>query len=184
MTRPATPAPDTTDWAEVLSHPCAECGFDASALVRADIPARILSLADGVATRLGRPGAVDRPAPTTWSPVEYARHLADVCDVMAGRLSAILNADDVAEFAVWDGDEAALAAEYWRADPQDAADLLRHRARAAADTWSTVGDDQWGREGRRGDGYVFTAESLGAYLVHELVHHSADAGALPRRLTA
>ncbi len=176
MSQPLTPPPDTVDWAEVLSRPCAECGFDASALVKSEFPELISRTADGVAARLARPGAAERPAPTTWSPVEYARHLADVCAVMTSRLGAILAADG-ATFAVWDGDEAALAARYWLTAPDDAAPLLRRRAAEAAAAWEALTDDDWAREGRRGDGFVFTAESLGAYLIHELVLHGADVGA-------
>ena len=176
MSQPLTPPPDTVDWAEVLSRPCTECGFDASSLVMDEFPTLIATLTDGVAARLARPGAAERPAPTTWSPVEYARHLADVCEVMASRLGAIVAADG-ATFAVWDGDQAALAAEYWLTPPEDAATLLRRRAADAAAAWADLSDDQWSREGRRGDGFVFTAESLGAYLIHELVHHGADVGA-------
>ena len=92
MSQPLTPPPDTVDWAEVLSRPCTECGFDASSLVKVEFPTLIAPLTDGVAARLARPGAAERPAPTTWSPVEYARHLADVCEVMASRLGAIVAA--------------------------------------------------------------------------------------------
>ncbi len=175
MSQPATPPRDTVDWAEVLSRPCAECEFDASELFREQFPAYIALWAEGVAAGLSYPGATDRPAPTTWSAVEYARHLADVCEVMTSRLGAIIAADGAgATFAVWDGHEAALAAQYWRTPPDEAADLLRRRAMEAATAWSKLTADQWAWEGRRGDGFVFTAESLGAYLVHELVHHSGD----------
>ncbi|MBK7822494.1 MAG: DinB family protein [Tessaracoccus sp.] len=178
MSQPVTPPPDTVDWAEVLSRPCAECGFVASALVRERFSTLIEERAGGVAARLARPGASERPEPTTWSPVEYARHLADVCDVMTSRLGAIIAADGAgATFAVWDGDEAALAAEYWLTVPDDAAVLLRQRAAEAAAAWAALAQDQWAWEGRRGDGFVFSAESLGAYLIHELVHHGADVGA-------
>ena len=56
MSQPLTPPPDTVDWAEVLSRPCAECGFDASSLVKDEFPTLIATLTDGVAARLARPG--------------------------------------------------------------------------------------------------------------------------------
>jgi hypothetical protein len=37
-------------------------------------------------------------------------------------------------------------------------------------------EDEWGRTGRRSDGATFTAETLGQYLLHDVLHHLWDVG--------
>ena len=47
--------PDTKDWSWVVRRPCPECGLDASAIARADIPATLTANAAG--PRAWRPAA-------------------------------------------------------------------------------------------------------------------------------
>ncbi|AQP48998.1 hypothetical protein BW730_17340 [Tessaracoccus aquimaris] len=173
---PATPEPDAKDWTWSTSRPCADCGFDPGAETPVAFPARIEDLASRVVVALDRPDAADRPESTIWSPIEYAHHLADVCEVMARRLDAMLETDGVA-FESWDGDAAAVEGEYWRASAHVTSILLRERAEGAANSFAAVEPDQWSRRGIRSDGVEFTAESLGLYLLHELQHHAHDVGA-------
>ncbi len=42
--------------------------------------------------------------------------------------------------------------------------------------FDSVTGEQWARTGRRSDGAVFTAETIGRYFVHDWVHHLHDVG--------
>ena len=72
QTEPAAIEPEDKDWTYVITDGCPECGFRpqgptrTAALLRATLPAWRQALA--------RPDATERPAPTVWSPVEYASH--------------------------------------------------------------------------------------------------------------
>ena len=172
-TSAAAVPPDTKDWTWVLERPCPECGFVAAELAREDIGATLLTAAEQLETALSAPGATERPAPTVWSPLEYACHVRDVCRVFSGRLHRMLTEDDPA-FDNWDQDNTAIEDDYPAQQPEVVARQLRAEARTLAAAWDTVPDDAWGRVGRRSDGAVFTVERLGQYLDHDLVHHVWD----------
>ena len=106
---PPQPAePDTKDWTWVTERPCPECGFDAGSVAPEDLPALILDASARFQRAVERRGAEVRPAPATWSTIEYVRHVADVCEVMTARLGLILAGEGAeAEFADWDQDAAA-----------------------------------------------------------------------------
>lgn len=181
MTAPIPPepaAPDTSDWLWTTERACTQCGFDPASHSPDDYPAAIGRVSDRIITRLDRPDAAARPAPAVWSPIEYAQHLADVCEVMALRLDEMLDAEPAAvTFASWDGAATAVEKEYWRASAHVTAILLRERAAGAATSFSRPHGDQWSLPATRSDGASFTAASLGLYLLHELSHHAADMNA-------
>lgn len=178
LSGPEAAASDDKDWTWTTRQRCPECGFDPAQFPPERFPTAIAELAGRVVEALGAPGASSRPDPTTWSKVEYAYHVADVCEVMAQRLAAILGAAPAAaEFASWDGEAAAVERRYWRATPAETADLLRDQAQAAAETFALPVGQQWQLRGLRGDGVEFTAATLGLYLLHELAHHAHDVGA-------
>lgn len=174
-TPPPPAEPDSKDWTWVLDRPCPECGLAAATVGAEDVPAAILDVAARFRVALGRPDATVRPSPSTWSTVEYARHVADVCAVMAERLQRILDSGgDGAEFANWDQDATAEEDQYWASDPGATADLLDERAQAAAAAFARPSAEQWGWTGTRSNGSRFTASSLGQYFVHDIVHHVWD----------
>jgi hypothetical protein len=107
--------------------------------------------------------------------LEYGGHCRDVYLVFAGRLALMLEQDDP-EFANWDQDATALDKRYWEGDPAVVADELGAAAESAARAFDAVTADEWLRTGRRSNGSVFTVESLGRYLSHDLVHHLHDVG--------
>lgn len=99
-TTPPPPAqPDRKDWTWAIEQACPDCGFDPTALTPARYPEAIRAQAARYSAALTGPEAGERPSPEVWSPVEYTRHVADVCLVMADRLTQILAADGVAQFA-------------------------------------------------------------------------------------
>ncbi|SHH25299.1 DinB superfamily protein [Jatrophihabitans endophyticus] len=167
------PVPDDKDWTWTLTRPCPECGFDARAVERADVPALLRRYAAVLHDALDRPGAGERPAPTVWSPLEYAAHVRDVCAIGTRRLTLMLTEDDPV-FDDWDQDETALAARYWEQQPAAVAVGLEAAAEVVAAAFGAVRDEQWQRPGRRSNGSVFTVESFARYVLHDLAHHAWD----------
>ena len=176
---PPHPAePDTKDWTWVTERPCTECGFDPATVAPEGLPRLILDASARFQAAVEQRGAERRPAPGTWSAIEYGRHVADVCEVMTARLRLILDSDGAgAEFADWDQDAAALDAEYWLSDANATRILIAERAEAAAKGWAEPEGDQWAWAGVRSNGSQFTTLSLGRYFLHGLTHHLHDVGA-------
>lgn len=173
---PVAPEPDDKDWTWVLDTPCPECGFDAAAISSADIGSQVRGTATAFVVALQRPDARDRPEPVVWSVLEYACHVRDVCRVFDERVRLMLTQDDPL-FPNWDQDETALAERYWTQDPAVVAAELAAAAETVARRFEGLDLDQWSRPGRRSDGSDFTVESIGRYLLHDLVHHLHDVDA-------
>jgi len=165
--------PDTKDWTWVLDRPCHACGFDARTVTTAELAPRIVANAAAWSRVLTSADAHTRPAPTVWSPLEYACHVRDVHLVFDGRLHLMLDQDDPV-FANWNQDQTAVEKRYDLEDPEVVAVELSQAAAAVAATYSSVAPDQWERPGRRSNGSVFTVESMGPYHLHDVVHHLRD----------
>lgn len=165
--------PDSKDWTWVLDRPCAECGFDAARVDRADIPRLVREASGAIGAALARADVARRPDESTWSVLEYGCHVRDVCRVFDERLLLMLTDDDPL-FENWDQDRTAVDERYAEQDALVVAGELAARADAVAGRYATVRAEQWARPGRRSNGSAFTVESLGRYLVHDLVHHVHD----------
>ena len=165
--------PDTKDWTWVLDRPCPECGFLAESLTVAELPGELGGWAQRWRSVLARPDARQRPAPTVWSPLEYACHVRDVLRVFDERVRLML-VEDAPGFANWDQDATALEERYDEQDPAGVADELTLAAAALAVTFAEVPGDAWGRTGLRSNGAHFTVESIGRYFAHDVVHHLHD----------
>ena len=173
MPEPPSPQPDDKDWTWVLRQPCPECGFDAAALDRAQIPAAVHAAAGTFRAALAAQSAADRPSPLVWSTLEYACHVRDVCRVFGARLHLMLDEADPI-FENWDQDETAHSGRYWAQDPVVIAAELTVAADEIAHGFASVPINAWDRPGRRSNGSVFTVETLGRYFTHDLVHHVHD----------
>ncbi len=169
-------APDTKDWTWTVHQTCPECGFTAAEIDGPSVADRVPALTEPWQTVLLRPDVGTRPRPSTWSPLEYACHVRDVCRVFAGRARLMLERD-APEFANWDQDEAAVAGRYHEQDPARVRLELAAAADEAQQAFAAVPAGQWGRRGIRGNGAEFTLESLGQYFLHDLAHHLVDVGA-------
>jgi hypothetical protein len=77
-------------------------------------------------------------------------------------------------FADWDQDAAALENDYGRQDPREVSQALEAAALSVSAAFDAVGDDQWERQGLRSNGSVFSVTSLGAYFLHDVLHHLHD----------
>ena len=170
---PATPEPDGKDWTWTLERRCPECGFDAATIERVAISALVRDAASRWPDVLARPDATRRPAPATWSPLEYACHVRDVHRLFQQRLELMLEQDNPT-FANWDQDETALAERYWEQDPAVVATEVTESGADLADAYTRVGEGDWARTGARSNGSTFTVDSLGRYLLHDLFHHVWD----------
>lgn len=167
-----TIVPDGKDWTWVLDRPCPECGFEAAAVPLAQVPARVLDNARRWQQVLA--GEVRaRPAPTVWSPLEYACHVRDVLRLYDERLVRMLGEDDPL-YANWDQDATAVAERYGEQDPAEVSAELEAAAAAVASRFEAVSDGDWERTGRRSDGASFTVGSFARYFLHDLVHHLHD----------
>ncbi len=179
MSDPVSPERDTKDWSWVLEKPCAECGFDPS-FDRSEIGAKIRANAATWRSLLGsgdivvkRPPDGD-PSSPIWSALEYGAHVRDVYELFADRLGKMIKKDNPS-FRDWDQNKAAVKGKYHEQDPDRVAYSLAVAAGAMADRFDKLSDDAWGRRGQRSDGTEFTIETFGRYLLHDAMHHVADA---------
>lgn len=165
--------PDTKNWTWVLERMCPECGFDSSSTAAVDVPRLTRENAAAWPAVLARPNVAERPDAETWSTLEYSAHVRDVFRIFRTRLALMLAEDDPA-FENWDQDATAIAERYNEQDPAVVSAELRAAGEAFAALLEQVGDDQWQRTGRRGDGSVFTIDTLARYFIHDPVHHLYD----------
>ena len=169
----STIEPDTKDWTWTLDRSCPDCGFDAAAVPPADIARLVTAYTASWGDVLARDGVATRPDPATWSPLEYACHVRDVCDLFADRVQLMLD-EDGARFANWDQDATALDSGYADQDPGVVPVELTAAAGRLADAYAGVSGPDWERRGVRSDGSEFTVLSLGRYGLHDLAHHLWD----------
>lgn len=170
-TSPMPVPPETRDWLHVLDAGCDECGW--RPLEATDVADALASAVPRWRRVLDRPDATERPAPTTWSPVEYACHVRDMVRLLGERTSAMLAADDP-QFENWDGDVKAVELDYFSVPPGRIALDLERRVGKTAAVLRTVTGAQWQRRGHRSDGVGFTVASLAQFMAHEVAHHLKD----------
>lgn len=173
MTSPQPIEPDTKDWTWVLTRPCAECGYDATAVGRDELGAVVRSNAAAWAGLLAAPDVRERPRPDVWSVLEYGAHVRDVDRIFAERVRLML-AEDEPRFPNWDQDATAIAERYDLQDPATVGGELAAAAEDVAALYDGVPDEAWERRGLRGNGSEFTIDTLGRYHLHDLVHHLHD----------
>lgn len=163
--------PDTKDWTWTAVRRCGECGFDPTTIADGDIAGTLRATAPRWAAVLSRPDPARRPAPQTWSPLEYACHIRDVNELFAGRI-ARMRAVDAPRFGNWDGDAVAVEMAYATEDPAIVSAQMAASVAQAAAEYEAAGD--FSRTGIRGDGHVFTISGLGHYHLHDVMHHLHD----------
>lgn len=165
--------PDTKNWTWVLDRSCPECGFDPGLVSAATLPEQLRDNVASWAAVLDRPSVRIRPDESTWSPLEYAAHVRDVFLVFQTRLDAMLTETDP-EFENWDQDATAVESRYGEQDPARVSGELVAAGDALADAFERVPTEAVSRTGRRSNGSRFTVETLGRYLLHDVIHHRWD----------
>jgi hypothetical protein len=172
--------PDTKDWTWVLDAPCPQCGVDTRTIGLAEVPGALRRVAPAFAGVLAAGDASRRrPAAGVWSPLEYACHVRDVARRFDTRLRLLLTTDEP-RFEDWDQDAAAIEGRYAEQDPARVAGELTEAVEVLAAAFEAVPPQERGRAGHRSDGARFTVETLGRYLVHDLLHHVHDVTAAAR----
>jgi hypothetical protein len=170
--------PDTKDWTWVLERPCPECGLAVGSVPTEQLGAAVRDNAAAWQRLLARPRELlaTRPRDDRWSAVEYACHVRDVLRLFDGRIARML-AEDEPRFTNWDPDAAAVEDRYGEQDPAEVAAAIGDAAAAFAGRLAGVRDEAWERVGHRSDGVPFTVAGYVRYMLHEGVHHLADAEA-------
>lgn len=165
--------PDDKNWTWVLERACPQCGFDASSFPREGVAAATEAMGPTWRALLADSRARTRPNDATWSAVEYACHVRDVCRLYLVRLDLML-AQSGPTFENWDQDVTAVAERYDLQDPAEVAAELAGAADMLAARFATVPVGGWARTGNRSDGAVFTIDTFARYFLHDPVHHVWD----------
>ena len=164
---------DDKDWTWVLDRRCPECGFEAGGKPLGRARALLTDAAASLLMTLSEPDARARPRPTTWSPLEYACHVRDTCDVFRARIDLVVEHDNPT-FPNWDQDATAVESRYDQQEPQTVATELRRALDPLLDQLDAIPNDAWERPALRSNGSRFTLATLVRYLVHDPVHHAHD----------
>jgi len=163
--------------------PCEECGFVYTDLTGADAPAAIRAFARRYRAPLSRflPGEDGdavvraRPAPDTWSALEYAAHVRDVFFNYDRWVQQIL-AEDRPELEGPGPEELAVERRYNEDDPVAVTDALAANAESLAATFENVPSDGWDRVGIRWGHEERSVLLHARRAVHEGNHHLLDIG--------
>jgi len=163
-------------WLEIVTgSTCAGCGFSPADASHAGLAGRIVDESHQVSAALT---AADddlvrtRPAPATWSPLEYGAHVRDTLAVFTERIVRTRRDDDP-ELAWWDH-EAALEGSYANElEASAVADDIDRNASHLATALADMSDADWDRPATRA-GDRFTVDLLARYLLHEVRHHRVD----------
>ncbi|HEV2784085.1 MAG TPA: DinB family protein [Actinophytocola sp.] len=166
--------PDTKDWTWVLTRPCPECGLDTRGIRPEQVPDLLRANATAWHELLStHPEPARRPRPDTWSPLEYACHVRDVCRIYDHRLHLMLTEDNPT-YPDWNQDQTALDDDYAHQNPHRVAAELRTAADTLATHLAEVSGPAWHRPGTRDDGAHFTIATFARYFIHDPLHHLYD----------
>jgi len=113
-----------------------------------------------------------RPAPATWSAVEYTAHVADVLDDLAVAIRKVV-VENHPTIQGWDADERAAEQRYGDWDSTEALFALDHASARLAEVLESVEPGDWTRTGTfdRGERDALT---LAREAVHQGAHHLRD----------
>ena len=170
---------------------CDQCGFVYDDVAVTTLADRVRSFGPRYREALlgsevivgGEDLARTRPAPATWSALEYACHVRDVLLVQRERAVAAL-VEDCPSFPRMHRDERVALAGYDVQRPVDVADELSMAASLLGLVFDRLDDSQW----RRPLVYNFPEPAehdvawLGRHTVHEGEHHLGDIRAVLKGL--
>ena len=158
---------------------CAGCGLANGELASRAIGAQVrdevhpfgelLAAADDDAVR-------QRPAPGSWSALEYGVHVRDSLSVFAERIIRTLAEHDP-QLGWWDHEAAIADGMANESDVSAVVDDLQRNAAKLSEALRLVSEDDWDRPATRRNGERMTIELLARFSLHEVVHHRVDAAA-------
>jgi S-DNA-T family DNA segregation ATPase FtsK/SpoIIIE len=161
---------------------CAECGFDYDATDLASVVDLVRAFGRRYRAPLTR-GLRDedldavlraRPAPDTWSALEYACHVRDALAVYDRRIGKAL-AEDRPVVQQMNRDAVVIERAYNAQDPAVVADELAASAERLADRLASVDGADWDRVVVR-EGEDLSVAWMARNAVHEGDHHLLDVG--------
>ena len=114
-----------------------------------------------------------RPAPATWSMIEYACHVRDVFAVSVDRIQLAL-ATDHCTFAPLGNDERAVRLGYDQASVDETLEDLAASAERLADLLGTLSGGDWDRTASRLPGEDRDVRWMARQAAHEGRHHLRD----------
>ena len=158
------------------SHECCEaCGFDGGVYSDWALLDGLRGLGDRWRERLAEAGdrLRSRPAPVTWSAIEYAEHSRDITALHAHGVEQALTSDEPTYPAISDDLVEAAAAGYGDADPNDVADALTVAAEQLARLAEEAGADRWNRGLTVGETRSDVRRLL-EHALHDSLHHLDD----------
>ena len=115
-----------------------------------------------------------RPAPDSWSALEYGVHVRDTLTVFAERIVRTL-AQHQPELGWWDHEAAIADGMANESDVSAVVDDMQRNAAKLSEALRMVTEDDWERTATRRSGERFTIELLARFVLHEVVHHRTDA---------
>ncbi len=160
---------------------CPECGVDYDTISPSDAVVALRSFPRRYRAALttfeddeGDPEAAirRRPAPDTWSALEYTGHVTDLFDTIDESIRRML-VENRPELGFWDPDQRAAERRYGEQDAGAVLESLRAVATRMADRLERVVADDWTRTGvfPWGERDVLT---MARNAVHEGAHHLRD----------
>jgi len=114
-----------------------------------------------------------RPAPQTWSPLEYAAHVSEAIPWYVARVQKVLR-EAGAQLEAFDWDLAASHGNYRRRSVETVTRDLQHACAALTEVVRSVAEEDLVRAGMGSDGTPRTVRALLARAGHELAHHELD----------
>lgn len=159
---------------------CPACGLDYATIGPGDalvavrsFPRRYRALLTSLGQDEDRDSAVRRrPAPDTWSAVEYTAHVADRLDELADAVRRVV-VEDRPAVRLGDADKRAVEQRYGDWDSTEALFALDHACARLGAVLESVDPGDWTRTGITDSGQR-DALGLARDAVHEGAHHLRD----------
>jgi DinB superfamily len=154
---------------------CDACGFDGATYSDAELLEALRSLGERWRRQLTAAGAHlrIRPAPDTWSAIEYAAHSRDITALHAYGVEQALTRDEPAFPPIGDRVVDDAARSYDDADPADVGDALDTAAHRLAQLADDAGFGAWTR-GLTVGGTRSDVRRLLEHALHDAEHHLGD----------
>ncbi len=159
---------------------CPDCGLDYATIAPGDtvvavrsFPRRYRALLTTLEQEDDRHSILRRrPAPGTWSAIEYTAHVADVFDDLATAIRRVVVGDHP-RVRRWDPDQRAAEQRYAEQDREQALAALDAACARLAGVLDSVDPGDWNRTGTM-DWGERDALTLARDAVHEGAHHLRD----------
>jgi hypothetical protein len=158
-----------------IHEQCIACGFDGGAYSDAELLEALRGLGEQWCRQLRAAGALlrTRPAPDTWSAIEYAAHSRDVTALHVHGVEQALTVDEPAFPPISDDALDAAASSYGDADADEVGAALAAAADRLAQLAADAGIDTWTR-GLTVGGTRSDVRQLLEHALHDSRHHLND----------